>query len=69
MKDQFHKELDKEEPDLKFLMDSSRKKLNKFSSFMDKNLALLLDFYDSLDNHQKLIINDEIRERMKYYRS
>src|SRR4030042_1653126 len=44
MKDQFHKELEKEEPDLKFLMDSSRKKLNEFSSFMDKNLALLLDF-------------------------
>ncbi|MBI4767376.1 MAG: hypothetical protein HY787_22750 [Deltaproteobacteria bacterium] len=69
MKDQFHKELEKEEPDLKFLMDSSRKKLNEFSSFMDKNLVLLLDFYNSLDNHQKRLINDEIRERMKYHRS
>ena len=69
MKDQFHKEINKENPDIKMLIESTKIKLNEVSGFMNKNLNLLLDFYASLDSRQKSMINDEIRERMKYHRS
>ena len=69
MRDQFHKEISKENPDIKLLIESAKTKVNELSGFMNKNLDLLLDFYASLDNHQKGMINDEIKERMKYHRS
>lgn len=69
MKDQFHKEISKENPDVKLLVESTKTKLNELSGFMNKNLDLLLDFYTSLDNRQKAMINDEIKERMKYHQS
>jgi Spy/CpxP family protein refolding chaperone len=69
MKDQFHKEISKEEPDIKLLVGSAKTKINELSGFMNKNLDLLLDFYNSLDNQQKSMINKEIRERMKYHQS
>ena len=69
LKDQFHKEISKENPDIKLLIESTKIKLNEVSGFMNKNLDLLLDFYASLDSRQKEMINDEIRERMKYRRS
>jgi hypothetical protein len=69
MKDQFHQEMIKEEPDVKMLIESAKTKLNEFSGFMNKNLDLLQDFYASLDNNQKAMINNEIKERMKYHRS
>ncbi len=69
MKDQFHQEINKENPDIKWLITSTKTKLNELSGFMNKNLDLLLDFYGSLDNRQKAMINNEIRERMKYHRS
>jgi hypothetical protein len=67
MKDQFHKEISKEEPDVKLLVETAKTKLNELSGFMNKNLDLLLDFYNSLDKQQKSMINNEIRERMKYH--
>ncbi|MBN1663916.1 MAG: Spy/CpxP family protein refolding chaperone [Deltaproteobacteria bacterium] len=69
MKDQFDREINKEEPDMKLLVESTKTKLHEVSGFMNKNLDLLLDFYSSLDNRQKAMVNDEIRERMKYHRS
>ena len=69
MKDQFHKEISKENPDIKMLIESAKTKLNEVSGFMNKNLDLFQDFYTSLDNHQKTMINDEIKERVKYHRS
>ena len=69
MKDQFHRELSKENPDVKLMIETAKTKLNEMSGFMNKNLDLLLDFYASLDNRQKEMINKEIRERMKYHQS
>jgi uncharacterized protein YggL (DUF469 family) len=69
MEGQFHQEMSKEEPDVKMLIESAKAKLNEVSGFMNKNLDLLLDFYASLDNHQKAMINDEIKGRIKYRRS
>jgi len=69
MKDQFHQEMNKENPDIKMLLESAKAKVNELSSFMNKNLDLFLDFYSSLDNRQKAMISDEIKERMKYHQS
>jgi len=69
MKDQFHQEMSKENPDIKLLIGFAKTKVNELSGFMNKNLDLLLNFYASLDNHQKAMINDEIKERIKYHQS
>jgi len=69
MKDQFDKEISKENPDMESLISATKTKVNDVSGFMNKNLDLFKDFYSSLDNRQKAMINDEIRERMKYHRS
>lgn len=69
IKDQFHQEINKDNPDIKMMIESAKVKVNEMSGFMDKNLGLLLDFYNSLDNHQKRTVINEIRERMKYHRS
>jgi Spy/CpxP family protein refolding chaperone len=69
MKDQFHMELSKENPDVKLMLETAKAKLTEVSGAMNKNLDLLIDFYTSLDNRQKAMINDEIKERMKYHRS
>lgn len=69
MKDQLQKEMSKEDPNVKFMVESLKTKINEMSGFLNKNLDLLVDFYDSLDNHQKRLVNEEIRERMKRHRS
>jgi hypothetical protein len=69
IKDQFHQEMSKENPDVKLIIETAKTKLNEVSGFMNKNLDLLLDLYASLDSRQKNMINDEIKERMKYHRS
>lgn len=65
LKEQFQKEMSKEAPNVKILTESIKIKIKERSGFVNKNLDLLVDFYDSLDNNQKRLINDEIRERMK----
>jgi Spy/CpxP family protein refolding chaperone len=69
MKDHFDKEISKENPDMESLIASAKMKVNDISGFMNKNIDLFKEFYSSLDNRQKTMINDEIRERMKYRRS
>lgn len=69
MREQFFKEMEKENPDVKLLIGSAKTKINELSGFMNSNLDLLEDFYSSLDSRQKAMINDEIKERMRYHRS
>jgi hypothetical protein len=69
MKDQFLKEMDQENPDVKFMVQSIKTKINEMQGFLNKNLDLLADFYASLDSDQKRMVKEEIRERMKYHRS
>ncbi|MEW6186438.1 MAG: Spy/CpxP family protein refolding chaperone [Thermodesulfobacteriota bacterium] len=69
MRERFHQELEKENPDISWMIGTARTKLNDFSGFMNKNLDRLQDFYASLDSRQKALISQEIRERMKYHRS
>ena len=69
MKDQFQTEMSKEDPNMKNLAESLKTKIKEMSGFVNQNLDLLVDFYDSLDSNQKRLINDEIRERMKAHQS
>jgi Spy/CpxP family protein refolding chaperone len=69
MREQFHQELNKENPDIQKLLESAKAKVNEMSGFLNKNLDLFQDFYASLDSRQKAMISQEIRERMKYHRS
>ncbi len=67
MKDQFRTEMSKEDPNIKNLAETMKTKTKHLSGFMNENLDLLVDFYESLDSSQKRLINDEIRERMKFH--
>jgi hypothetical protein len=69
LKNQFQQEMSKEDPDVKNLVEGMKTKIKVMSGFVEKNLDLLVDFYDSLDRNQKHLINDEIRERMKVHHS
>ncbi len=69
MRERFHQELEKDNPDISWMIGTAKTKLNDFSGFMNKNLDLLQDFYSSLDSRQKALIGQEIRERMRYHRS
>ena len=69
LKAQFLTELNKENPDMQGVVKSVKTKINDHSGFLTKNLDLLADFYDSLDNAQKRSVNQEIRERMAYHHS
>jgi len=69
IKAQFLTELNKENPDMQEVVKSLKTKINDHSAFLNKNLDLLADFYDSLDNAQKRIVNQEIKEKMAYHHS
>jgi hypothetical protein len=69
IKAQFMTELNKENPDMQGVVKSVKTKINDHSGFLTKNLDLLANFYDSLDNAQKRSVNQEIRERMAYHHS
>jgi Spy/CpxP family protein refolding chaperone len=55
----------KEDPDVKALSESIKKRIERFSGFMEGNLDLFVEFYENLDKEQKEKIMAKIRERMK----
>jgi hypothetical protein len=57
--------MNKEDPDVKALSESVKKGIERFSSFMEGNLDLFVEFYDTLDKEQKDKIMAAIREKMK----
>jgi LTXXQ motif family protein len=67
MKDQFRTEMSKEDPNVKNLAETMKAKIIDLSGFLNQNLDLLVDFYESLDSGQKRLLNDEIRERMNIH--
>ena len=69
MIEEFHTEINKEDPDVKALAEKVKKKMEEISGFMDENLDLIVEFYETLDDTQKNKILDSIRERMKYHHS
>jgi len=57
--------MNKEDPDVKVLSESVKKRMERFSDFMEGNLDLFVEFYDTLDKEQKDKVIATIREKMK----
>ena len=55
----------KEDPDVKSLSESLKKRIERFSSFMEGNLDLFVEFYETLDQGQKEKIMATVREKTK----
>ena len=55
----------KEDPDVKVLSESVKKRIERFSGFMEGNLDLFVEFYETLDQEQKEKIIATIRKKMK----
>ncbi len=58
-------EMNKEEPDIRVLSEAVKKRIERFSGFMEGNLDLLVQFYETLDKEQKEKIMATIRKKMK----
>jgi len=67
MMDEFYKEINKEEPDLKILKGSMKEKIVEMSRFMDETLELIFGFYENLDQDQKAKVLEDIREKFEGY--
>lgn len=65
IRDTFHSEMSKEDPNIRLLADMTKKKINEVSGLMVDNLDLVVGFYESLDIDQRNKILNEIRERME----
>jgi len=57
--------MNKEDPDVKVLSESIEKRIKRFSGFMEGNLDLFVEFYETLDKEQKDKIMATIRKKMK----
>ena len=57
--------MNKEDPDVKVLSESVKKRIKRFSGFMEGNLDLFVEFYENLDKEQKDRIMATIRKKMK----
>jgi Spy/CpxP family protein refolding chaperone len=55
----------KEDPDVKVLSESVKKRIERFSGFMEGNLDLFVQFYETLDKEQKEKIVATVRKKMK----
>ena len=69
MLDKFHAEMDKDNPDIAGLAESVKEKIKYVSGFVEENLDLFVEFYNSLDEGQKQKVIDSIRDRMDHHRS
>ena len=58
-------EMNKEDPNVKALSESVKKRIKRFPGFMEGNLDLFIEFYETLDKEQKNKIMATIRKRMK----
>jgi hypothetical protein len=60
--------MNKEDPDVKGLCESLKTRMKRLSGFMEGNLDLFVEFYETLDKGQKEKIIAAARERMKRWR-
>lgn len=57
--------MNKEDPDVKVISESVKKRIEHFSDFMEGNLDLFVEFYENLNKEQKEKIMAAIRGKMK----
>jgi len=58
-------EMKKGEPDVKALSESIKKQIKRFPDFMEGNLDLFIEFYQTLNKEQKDKIMSTMRKQMK----
>jgi hypothetical protein len=63
--EEFQMAMGKGDPDVKGLSESVKNGIERFSGFMEGNLDLFVQFYETLDPGQKDKVMARIRERMK----
>ena len=57
--------MNKENPGVKVLSESIKKRMERFSDFMEGNLDLFVEFYETLDKEQKDKVMATVRKKMK----
>ena len=67
-REELQRAMKKEDPDVKSLSESLKKRIERFSGFMEGNLDLFVEFYETLDKEQKEKIMATVREKMKRWR-
>ncbi|MFC1868441.1 hypothetical protein ACFL0H_09945, partial [Thermodesulfobacteriota bacterium] len=65
LRETFRSEIGREDPDVRLLAESLKEKISEISGFIDENLDLVMDFYESLNRDQKEMILDAVRTRME----
>jgi len=60
--------INKGAPDVRVLSESVKKRIGRFSGFMEGNLDLLVEFYETLDQEQQEKIMATIRKKIKGFR-
>jgi hypothetical protein len=63
--DELQSAMKQEDPDAKALSESVKKRIERFSGFMEGNLDLFVEFYETLDKEQKDRTMATIRKKMK----
>jgi len=69
MIEKFHTEMNKDNPDIAALAESVKKKIKVISKFMEENVDLFVEFYNTLDDDQKRQVIEAVRDRMEHHRS
>jgi Spy/CpxP family protein refolding chaperone len=64
-REELQREMKKEDPDVKSLSESLKKRIERFSGFMEGNVDLFVEFYETLDKEQKEKIMATVREKTK----
>ena len=64
-REELQTEMSKENPDVRALSESVKQRIERLSGFMEGNLALLVEFYETLDQQQKGKVLAMVRKRMK----
>ena len=57
--------VNKENPDVEVLSESVKKRIKGFSGFIEGNLDLFVEFYETLDQEQKDNVMATVRKKMK----
>lgn len=66
IKEEIHSEFEKDNPDLELIAENAKAHMNELNSFMQDNIDLFKEFYGILDEEQKAMVIDKIKERMDH---
>ena len=66
---EFHMEINSENPDMRLMAETVKKKIKEISGFMEENLDLFVEFYETLDDTQKDRLIDAIKDRIEHHRT